>query len=56
MISSIKVYWLSYAVVKMICSNTGRARLVNGDHMQISFKSSPGEPVRKLKLESVDFA
>ena len=56
MISSIKVYWLSYAVIRMICSNTGRARLVKGDHMQISFKTSPGEPVRKLKLESVDFA
>ena len=56
MISSMKVYWLSYAVVRLICSNTGRARLVKGDHMQISFKSSPGEPVCKLKLEWVDFA
>ena len=26
MISSIKIYWLSYAVIRMICLNTGRAR------------------------------
>ena len=38
MITTIKVYWLSYAVIRMICLTTGRALvLVKGDHMQISF-------------------